>query len=313
MKPRVVYLAGAGRSGSTLLAALLGRLPGHVAVGELRYVWQRSFIENQLCGCGTPFRSCPFWTDVVGTAFGGFDAARPDDMVRLMARVDRIRFLPRLTFPGLRPARFGDDLEAVGAVLARLYAAILEVSESSVVVDSSKDPSYAYLLCAQPALDVSVVHLVRDSRAVAYSWTRERVRPEIHWKVEYMRRRPPLLTARRWMQYNALLEALAVRVPRYLRVRYEDLAADPRSTVATIAALVGTGPPPPDEDAPDEGAPVHSVSGNPLRFEAARPVRADLAWQKEMPAGDRRRVTAVTAPLLARYGYLRPARRPRGE
>ena len=296
----MLYIAGTGRSGSTLLARLLGRLDGHVDVGELRYVWSRTLPEDHLCECGETFRTCPFWTAVFDKAFGGFDESRYENVAGLAARVDRIRHIPRLAAPGLRPATFRSDLAELEEVLGRLYSAILAVSGASVVVDASKDPSYAYLLCACPSLEVSLVHLVRDSRAVAYSWTRERVRPEVHWKVEYMRRRPPFLSARRWVQYHLVLEVLERRVHRSLRVRYEDLAADPEATVARVAGLTGVLPEP---TAGREGA-GHSVAGNPLRFQDPQPVRPDMAWVAEMATEDRRLVTAVTAPLLARYGYL---------
>ena len=298
MRPPVLYIAGTGRSGSTLLAGLLGRLDGHVAVGELRYVWYRTLAEDHLCECGARFRSCPFWTEVFGQAFGGFDRARPREVARLASRVDRIRHIPRLAVPSLRGPAFRSDLAALEDVLRRLYTAVLTVSGGSVVVDSSKDPSYAYVLCASPSLDVSLVHLIRDSRAVAHSWTRQRVRPEIHWKTEYMRRRPPFLTARRWVEYHLVLELLERRVPRSLRVRYEDLAADPEAVVARVAGLTGGRPGPPGTGA------AHSVAGNPVRFEGPQPVRPDMAWVEEMAPDDRRLVTAVTAPLLARYGYL---------
>ncbi|HYX43904.1 MAG TPA: sulfotransferase [Acidimicrobiales bacterium] len=330
MKPSVLYIGGTGRSGSTLLAGLLGRLDGYVAVGELRYVWSRALVADHLCECGARFRSCPFWSDVFVEAFGGFAESRPEEVARLAARVDRIRHIPRLAAPALRSGEFRTDLEELGQLLRRLYSAILAVSGASVVVDSSKDPSYAYVLCASPSLEVALVHLIRDSRAVAYSWTRPRVRPEIHWKVEYMRRRPPSLSARRWAQYHLLLDVLERRVPRSLRLRYEDLAADPEAAVARIAEVAGalsripaavTSEPPagptfgPVGPAPAQRAtaptlrsgtqPVgHSVAGNPLRFEGPRPVRPDLAWVEEMAPRDRRVVTAVTAPLLARYGYL---------
>ena len=316
MKPSVLYIAGTGRSGSTLLAGLLGHVDGHVAVGELRYVWSRTLAADHLCECGARFRSCPFWTDVFVEAFGGFDESRPEEVVRLAARVDRIRHIPRLAAPALRPAEFRADLEAFGQILRRLYSAILKVSGSSVVVDSSKDPSYAYLLCAVPSLDVAVVHLVRDSRAVAYSWTRRRVRPEVHWKVEYMQQRPPALSARRWVQYHLVLDALERRVPKSLRVRYEDLAADPEAATARVAELTGAVPRVAAGSAPaapGANTPTtrpgrqpagHSVAGNPVRFEGLGPVRPDLAWMEEMAPRDRRLVTAMTAPLLARYGYL---------
>src|SRR4051794_38468775 len=62
--PSIVYIGGTGRSGSTLLARLLSGVPGVVAVGELRYVLDRGMTQDHLCGCGRPFRACPFWHDV---------------------------------------------------------------------------------------------------------------------------------------------------------------------------------------------------------------------------------------------------------
>ncbi|HEX6984894.1 MAG TPA: hypothetical protein VF170_05935, partial [Planctomycetaceae bacterium] len=59
----MLYVAGWGRSGSTLLSYILADLPGFVAVGELRYLW--SAISNgELCGCGEPVTACPFWKDI---------------------------------------------------------------------------------------------------------------------------------------------------------------------------------------------------------------------------------------------------------
>ena len=306
MRPRVVYIAGTGRSGSSLVAALLGRLDGCVVVGELRYIWRRGLMENHLCQCGRPFRDCRFWVEVVERAFDGLAGARAEEMVRMASRVDRIRYIPWLTAPALRPARFQSDLQTMGDVLNRLYSAILSVSGGSVVVDSSKDPSYAYLLCAQPSLDVALAHLVRDSRAVAYSWTRQKVRPEIHWKVEHMRRRPAFLTARRWMQYNLMLEALSRRVPTSVRIRYEDVVVNPETAMTTMAGLVGKATPEGQGSARRTAAGEtvhHSMSGNPMRFEPLV-VRPDRAWIDSMATADRRLVTALTAPLLVRYGYL---------
>src|SRR5205085_9431203 len=68
---RVLYVAGTGRSGSTLLARILGRADSVFAAGELRYVWQRGLLEDRVCGCGEPFSRCPFWSEVVDRAFGG--------------------------------------------------------------------------------------------------------------------------------------------------------------------------------------------------------------------------------------------------
>ena len=70
---RVLYLGGLGRSGSTLIERLIGQLPGVCPVGELVHLWQRGITEGERCGCGEPFRECPFWQQVGKAAFGGWD------------------------------------------------------------------------------------------------------------------------------------------------------------------------------------------------------------------------------------------------
>jgi len=301
-------VGGTGRSGSTVLVSMIGRHQDFVAVGELRYLWDRGVGQNQLCQCRLPFRSCPFWTEVMTDAFGGFDGVDALATGALSDAVDRVRYVPLLAAPRLRPTRFQATLGEYGDAITRLYSSILSLSGARVLVDSSKDPSYAFLLEALGSFDLSVLHLVRDSRAVAYSWTRERVRPEIHWAQEYMKRRSPLRTALMWDADHLLFEILGRGHPRYLRLRYEDFVRRPDGTIEAVVRL-------PDGRAPSGTSPGgssgagwnHSISGNPVRFDA-RPLRITLddEWETEMGAEDRRLVTVVTAPLLKRYGYLAP-------
>ncbi len=309
---RVLYVAGTGRSGSTLLEEMLARSPGFVAVGEMRYLWLRGFVENHLCSCGEPFLSCPFWTAVVAAAYpGGID---PEAVLARQRRIDRIRNIPRMRFDALRGSAYRDDLERHGADLAALYRAIRDVSGAEVVIDSSKDAPYAFLLDTVEGIDVYVAHLVRDSRAVAHSWQRQRVRPEIHWQVQYMRRYSPFVSSQLWSRTNGLYELMGLGRSGYLRLHYEDMARDPEAAMRRLrdrfaplspafAALTAA--------AAAEPA-VHSVSGNPIRFDRGdRRIAVDLEWTRAMPAGDRRTVSALTLPLLARYGYLgrrRPSR-----
>jgi hypothetical protein len=50
----------------------------------------------------------------------------------------------------------------------------------------------------------------------------------------------------------------------------------------------------------------HSVDGNPMRFDVgAVAIRPDGRWRTDLNPRTRRAVTALTAPLLFRYGYLR--------
>jgi hypothetical protein len=76
------------------------------------------------------------------------------------------RGLPFYLLSSLRPG-LRDAIDDYSARLAALYAAISRVSGANVIVDTSRDPTFACLLMRIPGSDVRIVHLVRDSRAVS--------------------------------------------------------------------------------------------------------------------------------------------------
>jgi hypothetical protein len=309
VEQKVLYIGGFGRSGSTLVERILGQLPGFCSAGEVVFLWQRGLIDRQLCGCGVPVPECEFWSRVGKTAFGGWDQVDAHEMLALQHRVDRNRYIPSMVTPSLRPAARG-DVARYGDVLSRLYRAIGEVSGARVVIDASKHASTAFLLTTRvPGLDVRVVHLVRDPRGVAYSWTKEVKKPEVTGEDAFMPVYSPVSSGRQYVAYNLMFEALrAVPAAKSAVFRYEDMLADPRAYLERILAHAGE-PVLPDSFAFLGDREVllgvdHTVAGNPMRFhQGPLALRVDEAWKTKLPARDQKIVTAVTTPLRLRYGY----------
>jgi hypothetical protein len=301
---KVLYIAGWQRSGSTILANLLGAIDGFCSSGELFSVWGYVWEKNVLCGCGQPFHACPHWSAIVRDAFGAperIDAAR---MWTSAQHVARTRQMHRLLLSGKR-RRLLAELRPYLADLARLYRSIRAVSGCRVIVDSSKWPSYGSALDALDELDVRVVHLVRDPRAVAYSWTRRKALPDRDPPEEMYR--SPRDSSVRWNAWNVAAEAFWRAHPeRYLRLRYEDFVARPRESVEHILRFAGEpiGRLPFTGEHSLELGVSHTVSGNPVRLRTG-PVelRPDDEWKQRMERGDRALVTALTLPLLLRYRY----------
>jgi Sulfotransferase family len=302
---KVLYVAGLGRSGSTILANALGQVEGFFSGGELNFIWKHTLIENRLCGCGRPARECPFWGPVFEEEFGGQSEALAREMMRLQYSGARTRHIPMMLTEGGRRkirGRLGEFLDNT----ERLYAAIQSVAGSRVIVDTSKEPAYGYALGMVPGIDLRVLHLVRDPRAAAYSWAKKKRQPDSTDR-EFMHRKTPTQSAVLWDAWNAAIEALWRRMPaRYLRLRYEDFIADPRRGFEEILNLTGED----DAELPLVGERdvklgiSHTVSGNPNRFDTGTvKLRQDRAWQEQMKSRDRALVTALTLPLLARYHY----------
>ena len=228
-------------------------------------------------------------------------------LLHLRSRVDRTRYLPQLIGPTAAHPR-GAELAAYLDAYGDVYAAVAEVSGASVVVDSSKHSSMAFCLRHHDDIDVRVVHVVRDSRGVAYSWTKEMARPEAAAGRQLMTQYSPVRSALLWDAHNMSLSVLAqLGTPRLL-MRYEDFVADPRAAVRRIAGFAGLPVTAGDlhflgDDHVDLTT-AHTVAGNPMRFRTGRiELRRDDAWREELPRRQQRVISALTAPLLSRYGY----------
>jgi hypothetical protein len=301
---KVLYVVGLGRSGSTILSNSLGQVGGYFSAGELNFIWRHNVIENRLCGCGRPFRECPVWTRVMDEAFGGMDGVDAREMMRLQASGTRTRHIPlMLSDRGRR--RLAERLEKFLINYRTLYEAMGSVTDSRVIVDSSKEPAHGYAMSMVPDLDFYVVHLIRDPRAAAYSWLKKKPQPDSE-EIEHMVRFSPTKSAALWNSWNASAEALWRHTPeRYLRLRYEDFVAEPRESLKRILGLVGVTAELPLAGEREVRLGVsHTVSGNPNRFETgAVELRPDREWISEMNPRDRALVTALTLPLLRRYGY----------
>lgn len=304
---KVLYIAGVGRSGSTLLERMLGALPGAVNAGELNAIFSRVVPQDQRCGCEQPFSRCPFWTAVGEEAFGGWGAVSAR-MAELQPRVVRQRHVPRLA-TGVAPAAYLRDLDEYLDAHDRLYRAIAAVSGAEVVVDASKSTAQLFALRRVPDLDLRILHLVRDPRGVAHSWGKQGIRKPQSRTGDAMGTYSPPRLAALWTALELECSVLAASSPRTAHVRYEDLVDRPRATLRQALGEVGL--------PADEGDLVHvgrrsvvlgrshGVAGSRTRFVAGHiALRPDDAWRSAMPTGARRVVTALTLPQLIGHGYV---------
>jgi hypothetical protein len=301
---KVLYVMGQDRTGSTILGNVLGQVDGFAHLGEVRHVWGAGLLREGLCGCGASVRECELWSRAVPEALGG--DTTPEEVAGWLGQALRLRNLPRLqrTAPGRMSSVIGAD--AYASVAARLYPALARRTGGRVLVDTSKSPVYGAILAAVPGLDTWFVHLVRDPRATAYSWQRAKVSPGRPggrmWRI------PAWRSARAWVLANLAADRVRRGNPqRAVLVRYEDFVADPRSTVDRLVRLVGgSGTVQLTDDRIVEIRPQHAASGNPARLlRGPVELREDDEWRTGQRRADRSVVTAITLPLLGRYGYRR--------
>lgn len=308
----MLSIVGPGRSGTTILASVLGEAEGVMSVGELRWLWRRGLLERRSCGCGVPPAECPVWSGIVpgvlagaGTTASGVAAAQDE----LSSRAHRLR--------AIRSSSGGEDgwpaLDLVRDVTGRLVSGVAGTTGARVIVDSSKRAQDAAVLAALDDVDHYVLHMVRDPAAVAFSWQRRDKTVRVGGQSRTMATRRLLPSVARWTENSLSAELLRRHVPadRWMFLRYEDFAASPRDTVARVLAFLGESAEPPFTDGTTVVLGVnHTVAGNPNRFRSGPvTIALDGEWRTRMPRPRRLAVRGLTWPLLVRYGYASARRR----
>lgn len=305
---RVVYLAGDGRSGTTLLSRVLGSYAGCLAVGELYDIWLESLDGNRMCSCGVSLRDCEFWNAVMEEAFDGLDRGAIEHFIELRNSLQGVRHVPLMMFPWLRTRTFTDRLHEYVDVLERLYIAIQKVAGCDVIVDSSKLAAYAVALTESPYIDVSFVHTTRDSRACAFSWRRLKREPVAEGDGRYLRRRSLARSAVVWGLRNATIGWVSRRFVVSAKLKYEDFVGQPRAAATTLVQRLGIDEHSGNWTADDELwalRPSHIFAGNPNRVEQGRlRIRMDDEWRTRMSRAHKALVTGLTLPVLWKLGYL---------
>lgn len=279
-----------------------------VCVGETQYMWSRGLLQGVACDCGRPVRQCEFWREVGREAFGGWDNVDAERLAGCETSLNRFKALPRLLAPAGAARRALADYENH---LEALYDAIFRVSGASVVVETSKHPSFAATLTRISAAadrELRTVHLVRDSRAVAYSWTRAKKLAAPIGDQHYMPRSRPSVSSVRWLRWNLAFHLLRLlEKEAHVRLHYEAFVADPQASLARLGDFAGRNLMPPASRLDGHRVNLrrsHIFSGNPMRARSGwTALKADDRWRTALRPRDRATVTALTWPLLRVYGY----------
>lgn len=293
----VLYIIGWCRNGSTLIGNILNEINGFFHVGELHYLW-KNFLNkgtNTTCGCGKSLAACEVWRQVLDATAAGAKVEDYAEKVLTYQECVRTRHIRRV----LRYQGRGDRcLEAYADILSRTYCSLHNVTGAKVIIDGGKYPAEAALLPHMQGIKPVYLHLVRDPRSSAYSWSRTK---------SYI---PSMSAARStayWVGFNLASDALRRRYPNNsLFLRYEDFISDPRASIDRILAVLDEDPANnPLRDRTIALGVNHTVTGNPDRFASGTvTVRdQDVDWRKKLPRRSALMATFLSLPFMRRYGY----------
>jgi hypothetical protein len=285
LRPKVIYVMGAGRSGSTILGVTLGNCANVFYAGEL---------DAWLVRRGVPQLEDPerlrFWSGVCANVDGaaelfGNEAQRSIERSLSIFRVHKWPARLRLRASYRR-------------VSQSLYRAIASASGATHIVDTSHYPLRAREMRQLHGVDFYLLYLVRDPQSVVASFNR-------HDVAQYTKSTFST-NVYLWLT-NVLALSVFLRQPRERRlfVSYEELIADPLGVVADILSRVDSAAAPPDLAALRTGLP----------FQGNRLIRSQvisLKLDSSPPRATSRATALVQAPMMALLARLRPRAKASG-
>ncbi|MFQ5527081.1 MAG: sulfotransferase [Thermoanaerobaculia bacterium] len=267
----LVYITGPGHCGSTLLNLLLN---GHSRILGLSEV--ETIGEHLRSNAGDSVLDDPFWRAVA------------DRYERLTGES-----FSSLSLPAVSAARIGRldaaQIEAWNRPNRALFECIAQESGAEVLVDASKSWQRLALLSKGLGLDLRVIHLQRDGRAVYNSYARK-----------YQR---PVFALTKWPKFTIGALRLKRRLPSsvWLDLRYEDLAKDPHATLQRVCDFLGLDYEPAMlryREQPNLG-----LGGNRMAAASDEAIRLDERWKTELSPGRRLVFGLLFGWLNRKLGY----------
>ena len=271
---RVIYIAGAAHSGSTLLDLMLNAHPEIVSVGEvLKLNRQLGYRDPERknyapCSCGAPsLLQCKFWSAV--------DAEIRATAEKSLTELDVLD---------------SDTRDPRHAPNVTLFKAIAAVSGKNFIVDSSKIPRRLSQLMQFPELDVYPVHLIRDPKGQIAS---------------VMRKHGGFL--KNIVRYEIVQEQIhrTLKSVPHSVMRYEDLVRDPERSLNSILQPLGL-----SFDRRQLSwaeAEKHIVAGNHMRYQTTSNLVLDEKWRERLTASQQRIIdlgTTRSRRLLPPTGFI---------
>lgn len=227
-KIKVIYLAGSGRSGSTILNIILGNHPQIFGGGELQNMCT-VYNTTKICSCQAHMVNCKFWSAVMND---WISKVKDDDIHSALKKwsnfegVFSLKAWLRIYFGiGIRSKQYREYLDST----SKFYQTILQHSKKEIVVDISKNPLRALALERNPDIDLRMVHLVRDGRAVAWSLKKN--------AKQQKRNRPIWRAAMFWVVINRMTNIVRAKVEHTTVIKYEDFVKNPGNILNQIGLM----------------------------------------------------------------------------
>lgn len=271
-KIKVLYIAGGGHSGSTILSVILGTSPEVFSAGEIKFYNEHKILDHPMwdyienvCTCGQEANDCPFWQKVAE------QSNHELNIFHYSSLPEKLATLIKILWPFYHIKKTTKATDDYILLKNTHLEALKERPTVGHILDSSKSVARLMHLLSHPLLDVNVIFLVRDGRAYTNSYAKAYKKGFFRWMAQ-------------WVINNVLtLVFLKKEKIDYYYLSYNALCTHPQEEINAISKKFKINIPENYAESVKTEK-YHMRAGNPSRSEIEKfsGLELDEKWRQEM-------------------------------
>lgn len=164
---KIIYILGPGRCGTTLLEVLLDNNTTISGVGELTHIFRDGYIANQQCSCGKKTHDCSIWSRLLKRST--WCPLELEHFSELFSIFSSHKMFPFILFGRIKK----EDSAEYAQANDMMFSTLANITQSNVIVDSSKYAGRALVLAKQYPEKVFVIAITRDFEGVLHSFSKQ--------------------------------------------------------------------------------------------------------------------------------------------
>ncbi len=294
---KLLYIAGMSRSGTTILERTLRDRDNVYSVGELRranflliqkYQGLENITVTENCSCGKNLAQCELWSSIPGEMNDKPSPTNSSNRTqRLLFEICSLIFplsILRLIGKLLPFSRFHNIIH-LGENYIDICHSVAKKTNSTIIVDSSKNLHHFLLLRAVAPETVKLIFVVRNGRAVANSATKPNRISNPYNNIGLTDRQTAIKhIASSWTRVNIAgrILIMLLRPSTSSIIKYEDFCNNSDIAINDLFRKMKLFKLPAANKHKSELAKTeHSIGGSPSRHSAnSKVITVDNSWQK---------------------------------
>jgi hypothetical protein len=282
----IIYLMGAGRSGTTALATFLGNSKEILTVGEMHQFFEH-IEECRSCSCGKSLEECEVWSKVLKRL--------PKDYIENAKEYKE--FCDKFEYHSAVPKYFlnrfiPEEMEKYKNINETIFQAIEDEYKPKYILDSAKYIGRYLGLKKSEKLNLKTIYVVRDVRGVINSFSKAVQSP-----------RGALSTIFYWLVVNSVAELLyrGSSKDSMIKLKYESLIDEPIEEFERLEQFLQI-------DLSDIKNKIknddsfdmsHIVGGNRMKANKKIKFQKDIRWREQYSIGKKVLYYLLASPIMA--------------